>query len=157
MFYYYGIAKFWNVTFFIGSVLLVLGWITTSEIAVKNSKTQHTISLLTEYLFSSVHGEDIDLINDVIGSQNFSTSHQQFDEATKLTTAINRELNFLEFVAAAYETKDIDRKLFKRYMKSTLSHRCDKYSDYINFWKARQPTIWEHLLRLNDKWSSETE
>ncbi len=41
----------WHAAPFLGSLLITIGWIVTSETAIRNSRKQHTISMITSHLF----------------------------------------------------------------------------------------------------------
>lgn len=90
-------GKVWNAAPFLGSLLITIGWIVTSEVAIGNSRRQHTITLITQHAFDVTRAANRDIIKLTLPSyqSKLMASMADFvDETLPLLKAIDLELNF---------------------------------------------------------------
>lgn len=145
----------WHMSIFAGSVLLTIGWIVSTEVTINSARKRHTIDLITYYIFNPQRTDDrtlikrylprhVDELNNTIVDFN--------DETHELTTAVDRELNFFEFLAIGINRGDLDDDLAKRCLKSIFCNFHDQVEHYIEHWRNQDNTTWEHLGPLCKKW-----
>lgn len=143
---------------FLGSLLLTLGWVVSNEISLYNARKQHTIKLLTDYMFTSTRIEDRKLIKAKLSSYKNKLTPEVVEftsEADEFLQAVDRELNFFEFLAIGLDTGDLDPDVAK---KSLLHLFCAFYEQteaYVDYWHEEAPGTWIYLRRMYPKWRVE--
>ena len=68
--------------------------------------------------------------------------------------AIDREINFFEFVAVGLETGDLDPNITERSIKSLAVNFYIQVEDYIGHWQSKDESTWEHFKNLSIRWNS---
>lgn len=138
------------------TLFIVLGWITTSEVAFENSKRQHTISLITQY----INKESLDrryAINEALektgGILILNEELKSFDEDKNPTLRkIDAELNFYEFLAIGIKQEDIDEDLASKCLRSIFDKLYRQAFHYIDFWhKKSNFHTWCYLIEMHDR------
>ena len=155
-----GEASGWHPTLFVGSALLVTGWIVTNETTNRNHRRQHTITLISDYMVDAVRLKDRIVIKRHLPRQTYSLREAIVDfdeEGSALLQAVDRELNFFEFVAIGLETDDLDRGIVDRALRGNGIAYYRQMEAYIDHWRERDKTTWEHFARLYERWASEVE
>jgi hypothetical protein len=145
----------WQITVLLGSSLIVLGWIFTNEMAIHNSRKQHTINLITQLVTSSQRVRDMRTIRRSLPNRTklTPTVFNYTDEAHPLAQAIDRELNFLEFIAIGINSGDLEDRMAKRMLAGMMIFFVTQVRDYIDFWRARDSETWEDACGLVDRWN----
>jgi hypothetical protein len=138
-----------------GSLIVASGWIITNEISIANSRKQHTVNLMTAYFTNAQMVEDRNTIRDILPSYNNKMTPEvgDFTADNQLIRAINRELNFLEFLAAALERRDLDETLFKDCLGQIVINVYRQMEAYINYWRDENSQWWSYLAALYKRWT----
>ena len=147
--------ELWRASIFIGTIFVTIGWIVTNEISLINSRKQHTINLITDYMINTQRIYDKRMIRRYLPAYTtkLTAGIVSFDdEAHELCEAVDRELNFFEFIAIGLETGDLDLDISTRSIKTLMCSFCRQTEDYINHWQDKEPTTWEHMVALWKKW-----
>jgi hypothetical protein len=134
----------------------MIGWIVTNEVSILNSRRQHTINIVIEFMHNPQRVKDKEVIREFLPNSSAKLTPQiaPFDQdAHRFIAAIDRELNFFEFIAAGIATGDLDPNLTRRCLRSIILNLVAQTKDYIDFWQARSPSTWEHLMRYADRLS----
>ncbi|HKX09042.1 MAG TPA: DUF4760 domain-containing protein [Stellaceae bacterium] len=145
----------WQITVLLGSSLIVLGWIFTNEMAIYNSRKQHTISLITQLVTSGQRVRDMKTIRKSLPRRApvTQTAFDYTDEAHPLAQAIDRELNFLEFIAIGVNSGDLEETMTKKMLSGVVIFFVGQVRDYIDFWRRRDRETWQELCALYDRWN----
>jgi hypothetical protein len=144
----------WQITILLGSSLIVMGWVFTNEMAIQNSRKQHTISLITQLVTSSQRVRDMKTIRKSLPNRA-AVSPAVFnytDEAHHLAQAIDRELNFFEFIAIGINSGDLEEKMARRMLRGMVTFFVGQVRDYIDFWRRRDSETWEDVCALYERW-----
>ena len=148
-------GKVWNAAPFLGSLLITIGWIVTSEVAIGNSRRQHTITLITQHAFDVTRAANRDIIKLTLPSyqSKLMASMADFaDETLPLLKAIDLELNFYEFLAVGVVRGDLDEQLIRRSLQSQFMNFYLQAEDYIIFWQSRNKATWSELSAMYTRW-----
>src|SRR5579872_2799156 len=135
----------WHIAPFYGSVLLTVGWVVSAELNVKNSKRQHTINLITQHTSDRQRIENRDVILKYLPSykDKFTQDIVSFgNETHELTKAIDLELNFYEFLAAAVLRDDVDEDLLIETLRTKFLKFFEQNQDYIAHLQRDGSTTW---------------
>jgi DNA phosphorothioation-dependent restriction protein DptG len=146
----------WHIAPFYGSVLLTVGWVVSAELNVKNSKRQHTIVLITQHTSDRQRIENRDVILKYLPSykDKFTEDLVSFgNETHELTKAIDLELNFYEFLAAAVLRDDVDEDLLVETLRTKFLKFFEQNQDYIAHWQKDGGTTWIHITDMYRRWS----
>ena len=147
----------WHAAPFFGSVLITIGWIVTSEINIKNSRRQHTITLITQHAFDPKRAENRDTIRKYLPT--FETpllsSMVDFDsEANELLKAIDLELNFYEFLAVGAHRGELDEQLIRECLHTQFCKFYEQTQYYVSHWQQKgSSSTWSHLSKMYLRWS----
>lgn len=146
----------WQLTTFLGSIIIALGWVVTNEISLNNSRKQHTISLLTNLMNNERRIQDKAVINAILppyGSP-ITASMADYEKSTDpFIQAIDRELNFYEFIAVGLDSGDLDPIISKRFLEVLVPNFVEQMTDYIEFWQKKDARIWKYVIELSKAWS----
>lgn len=148
---------FWKFAgLFLGPTLVAVGWVVTNEVNTRNSRKQHTLTLLMQYFTNTQRISDKEKINkDLPYPMKLSTAKVNFDSRGEpLIEAIVRELNYLDFLASAVLHREIDERLFRRVFVTILPHYAEQLGDYIDYWRGQNPVFWEDFIALRDRWAA---
>ena len=151
-------ANLLGVAPFLGSLLLTVGWIVSNEISLSNARKQHTIKLMTDYMFTATRIEDRKTIKGKLSSykQKLTPGVVSFtSEADDFLQAVDRELNFFEFLAIGLDTGDLDPDVAKRSLLHLLCTFYEQTEEYLDFWHGEAPGTWIYLRRLYPGWKKE--
>ena len=141
---------------FIGSLLVAVGWIVTSEVNIGNSRRQHTITLITQHAFDAQRAANRDIIKQSLPS--FRTRLQPGptidfdDENATLLKAIDLELNFYEFLAVGVASGNLDERLIRESLGSQFKAFYIQVEAYIAHWRAKNDKTWRELSRMYTRW-----
>ena len=149
--------KEWQITVFLGSNLIVLGWIFTNEIALSNSRKQHTITLITNFVTNGQRILDKQKIREFLprGTRVSRTILNYDDENAALAQAIDRELNFFEFIAIGIMSGDLEERMAKRMLSGVLLGFIEQVRDYIDYWRGFDSETWADVCALCERWRRE--
>lgn len=137
-----------------GSLIVAAGWIITNEVAINNSRKQHTVNLITAYFTNAQLVEDRKTIQKTFPSySNKFTKDFDFEGREDLHKAVNRELNYYEFLAAALYRRDLDETLLKDCLGQMVINIYEQMEDYINFWRRQNIYWWSYLAQLHSRWT----
>jgi hypothetical protein len=148
-------GEMWRLGVFFGSILVTIGWIVTNEFSIRNSRKQHTITLITTYFTNAQRIEDKKVIHKYLPTYRSKLTAEivRFDaESHELLVAIDRELNFFEFLAIGVNRNDLDEALLRDCMENILCNSYEQAQLYIAHWRGIDPTTWERLAALYAKW-----
>lgn len=149
-------GRYAQVMSFAGAMLVAAGWMVTNEVAIRNSRRQHTITLISDYMIRRERLEDKRTIRRYVPKSNISVStvggFSYADETHELAIAIDRELNFFEFVAVGLENGDLDPKISYETIRGILCPFIKQVRPYIDHWQTLDSEIWEHATALADRW-----
>ena len=155
----------WHVGPFLGSILVTVGWVVTSETAIRNSKRQHTIALITNHIGDPARAANRKIIqatlitNDtrltppMLTASAPAGTHPFDNTADPLLVAIDSELNFYEFAAAGIVSDDIDETLLRNCLRGQFCTFYAQTDDYIRHWRAKRAQTWEYIAAMNVRWS----
>lgn len=149
------VGQIWHEATFFGSVLVTLGWIFTSEVAIGNSRRQHTISLFTGHVFDRQRISDRDTIKEYLPTYKSKLTAEIVDfdnEQSPLLKAIDLELNFYEFMAVGCWRGDLDEGMLKQSLRSQFCSFFVQTEDYIRHWQRKNPSTWCELSRMYERW-----
>lgn len=141
---------------FIGPALLTIGWMVSCEIAIRNSRRQHTISVLLQHAFDKHRQENREKIRKLVPnskSKLTASGGPDFDdEKDPSLFAIDLELNFWDFIAIGIFQGDLDEAMLRRALRSQLRTAFYQYEDYIDHWRKDNDKIWIDLVKLHKRW-----
>ena len=148
-------GEIWHAAPFLGSMLIAIGWIVTSEANIRSSKRQNTIMLITQHLLDNNRTKNRTTIRKTLPTYetNFTPQMVSFDdEDHELIKALDIELNFYEFIAAAARRDDLDEKLLKVCLRGMFTHFHKQCSDYIKHWQTKNSDTWSQMDWMRRKW-----
>ncbi len=151
-----GNPNHWLITTFLGPIIVALGWIVTNEISLNNSRKQHTIKLVTDLMNNERHIQDRKIINEKLPpyGRPITPDMVDYENATdELIPAIDRELNFYEFIAVGLDAGDLDPVIAERFLVVAVPTFVTQMHGYIRHWQAKDERIWKYLIDLANKWS----
>ncbi|HEY1722571.1 MAG TPA: DUF4760 domain-containing protein [Magnetospirillaceae bacterium] len=140
---------------FSGAMLVATGWIVTNEVSIRNLRKQHTITLISDFLIRKERIEDKKLIKTKLPKLALITSIAGLDygdDNNDLLQAIDRELNFYEFIAVGLKNGDLDGRISYDIVRGLLVGFITQVHPYIDYWRVKDPETWEHAVQLADKW-----
>jgi hypothetical protein len=143
---------------FFGSMLVTAGWIVSNEIAILNSRRQHTIAVLSAYYTNPERRKDVDVIKKKLPyPRKLTASVADFhDSDSEFNKAIDRTLGLHEFIAAAIEQRDIDERLARETISGSFVGFYLQCADYIHYWRFEAPEAdretWINICRVYNKW-----
>ncbi len=147
----------WQVTTFPGAVLVATGWIVTNELALRNSRRQHTINLVTTLMTNERRIQDKEKIRSKLprGKHLNRTILDYDNENDLLAQAIDRELNFYEFLAIGIFNADLDERMAKRMLRGLVVGFVEQVEDYILYWQSKDRETWADVYALHKKWQQD--
>ena len=148
-------GQMWHAAPFLGSILIAVGWVVTSEVNIKSSQRQHTIVLITQHLLDPNRALNRATIKTVLPTHDtkFTPQMVPFDNEThEVIKALDVELNFYEFIAAGARRYDLDEKLLKQCLRGMFCNFHEQCKDYIAYWRNKSPTIWCEITWLRRRW-----
>jgi hypothetical protein len=141
---------------FIGSILVSIGWVVTSEVNIGNSRRQHTITLITQHVFDAQRAANRDIIKKTLPSfesKLLPTLPIDFDDETSpLLKAIDLELNFYEFLAVGVASGNLDESLMRQSLGSQFIAFYVQVEAYIAHWRAKNTKTWRELSLMYTRW-----
>lgn len=141
----------------LGPVFVTVGWMLTNEIAIGNSRRQHTISLIVQHAFDPKRLENRGVIKSRLVTYKTRLDNSicpDFgDERDELLVAIDIELNFYEFLAIGIRNGDLDHNMTRRALRSQFLAFHEQCAEYIAFWQKRHPSTWCELSLLYKRWA----
>jgi Domain of unknown function (DUF4760) len=148
-------GKLWNAAPFLGSILVTIGWIVTTEANIGNSRRQHTITLITQHAFDPTRAANRDIIKQTLPTYRTkltATMADFTDETLPLLKAIDLELNFYEFLALGMTSGDLDERLIHRSLRGQFVNFYQQMEAYIDFWRAKDRRTWIGLATMYTRW-----
>jgi len=146
----------WHAATFFGSILITVGWVVTSETAIRNAKRQHTISLITSHMSDPTRISNRKVIKKALPTYDTKLTLDKAgsfdDETLPLLEAIDMELNFYEFAAAGIQSDDIDEALLRECLRGQFCNLYRQNEDYINHWRSKRSLTWQHLSAMYQRW-----
>jgi hypothetical protein len=144
------------VATFLGALLAAAGWVISNEVSTLNSRKQHTIKFITDYLTNSQRISDKQVIDTKIPypTKLTPTLVGYTNSADPFIQALDRELNFFEFMTIAILRGDMSEALARRMMADFLIAYYEQCDDYITYWQARKANTWAGLTALYRKWEA---
>ncbi len=140
-----------------GYILITIGWIVTSEVNIGNSRRQHTITLITQHAFEpqrAAHRDIIKLTLPTYRSRLHAAPGLDFDdELSPLLKAIDRELNFYEFLAVGAASGNLDERLLKESLGGQFKAFYAQVEEYVVHWRKKNDATWRELSRMYARWS----
>jgi uncharacterized membrane protein YuzA (DUF378 family) len=150
-------GQVWHAATFLGSILLTIGWIVTSETTIRNARRQHTITLITQHAFDPKRAENRDVIKKYLPTYQTRLTRDLVDfsdEKHELLKAIDLELNFYEFLAIGAHRDDVDDAFLRESLYGQFSNFYRQNTDYIRHWQGiGSGSTWSHLSRMYVRWS----
>jgi hypothetical protein len=147
--------EFWKFAgLFLGPTLVAIGWIVTNEVNIRNSRKQHTVTLINQYFTNAQRVADKDVVNKTLPFPNvLEAKGNDFNDTSEcLLRAVARELNYFDFLASGVLNREIDEELLRRVFCIVIRHYCMQLRPYIDHWRGKDPTYWKDLLALNERW-----
>jgi hypothetical protein len=152
-----GTSDFWRTAaLFFGPTLVAIGWVVTNEVTTLNSRKQHTITLINQYFTNAQRIEDKRKIAQrLAGRLIIDPTVYDFDDHTHpFLTTVQRELNYLDFLASSILRREVDEGLLKRVLRDILLRHHDQLLPYIKHCQCRSPDTWADFSKLYDRWTS---
>lgn len=150
--------KAWPAPFatLLASLLVATGWVITNEVSIRNSRKQHTINLITQYFTSAQRIADKKQINECLPyPQNIGADEFDFEDSqSPFLAAVDRELNYFEFLAAGIYRRDIDEGLLRDCMQDILCGYYRQMEAYIRHWRRKNAHTRERFADLHHTWSA---
>lgn len=150
------VGELWRASTFIGTLFLTAGWIVTNEVSIHNSRKQHTIAMVTDYLTNPQLVRDQATIHQFLPSAatKFTPAIADFKAQNHpLCVAIDRRLNFFEFLALGLFLDDLDEQIASEAFRGVVLSFYRQMEDYIEYWQGDDEETWEHLRWLYRRWS----
>jgi hypothetical protein len=149
------LTDFWKFAgLFLGPTLVAVGWIVTNEINIRNSRKQHTVTLIMQYFTNAQRVVDKDAVNSALPFPKvIEVTDKGFDDTSDpFLRSVARELNYLDFLASGVLNREIDEPLLRRVFGTFIRHYCVQLRPYIDHWRSKDPSYWEDLLALDQRW-----
>ena len=149
------LVEFWKFFgLFLGPTLVAVGWVVTNEVNIRNSRKQHTVTLIMQYFTNAHRIADKDTVNKSLPyPMVLEASSKNFDDTSDdLLRSVARELNYFDFLAAGVLNREIDEQLLRRVFGTIIRHYCIQLRPYIDHWRKKDETYWEDLLALEQQW-----
>jgi hypothetical protein len=147
--------EFWKFAgLFLGPTLVAIGWIVTNEVNIRNSRKQHTVTLINQYFTNAQRVADKDVINKALPFPKvLDGKGSDFDDTSEsLLRSVARELNYFDFLASGVLNREIDEDLLRRVFCIVIRHYCLQFRPYIDHWREKDASYWKDLLALNERW-----
>ena len=77
------------------------------------------------------------------------------DTRSSLIAAIDRELNYFEFLAAGIHRQDVDERLLQDCMQDIVCAFYRQMEPYIAYWRSKNRNTWLFLTLLHSRWSEQ--
>lgn len=148
--------ELWRASIFAGTVFVTIGWVVTNEVSLHNSRKQHTIDMMVNYMTNSQFTKDRIVWNKYLPgiTDKLTRKIVDFDqEGHELCLVVDRRLNYFEFLAIGLATGDLDKNIAKRSFRSLVCALYEQCEEYVAHWQGRVPDAWVHLTALYDEWS----
>ncbi len=148
-------GAYWHIAALIGSIIIAAGWIVTSENTVKNNARQHTITVILDYDRNVQHDKNWDVIiryvpgaNDILGAPEevgLTPDHE-------LYRAVDRELDFLEFIALGVLNEVLDNPMTKSAFQVDFQILYKTAKPYMDWVRQDDSEVWEAFYKLAVLW-----
>jgi hypothetical protein len=150
-------GRLWHLGPFLGSCLITIGWIVTSEVNIRNSRKQHTIGMINQHRFGAIREKNLSAILKKLPSQSSRLTIDLIDfdiENDEFLMALDAELNFYDFAAAAVERNDVDEALLQACLQNQLLNLYDQTELYILHWRKKNSSTWCYMAAMRDRWKN---
>jgi hypothetical protein len=146
--------EFWKYTgLFLGPMLVTFGWVFTNEVNIRNSRRQHTITLIMQYFTNTQRIDDKEEIYREVPSDKTIDQIVQFaDLSQDLLRTVTRELNYFEFLASAILSREIDGKLMHRVFQDIVIRHGKTLGPFIKHCRTDSASTWADFVELYEQW-----
>ena len=155
--------ELWRISTFLGTIFVTVGWIVSNEVSLHNSRKQHTINIITKYIESNQNSAEREIWHRYLPNIYSKLNRLKVDfanECNDFLVILDRKLNYFEFIAIGLETGDLDEEIARRSLRDLFCNLYAQTEDYIQYWQDRTASgeraseTWDHLTRLNARWST---
>lgn len=139
------------------SCVAFLGVVFTAALTLRNTVRQHTVTTLLQSRLSATYMKYAD---------DLSTHYIKHDKACKEnpanrvdvldgidTLALRYILNYFEFIAVGIKRGDLDEDMLYDSLRGILAMNVKKSHGWIKMLQIETPTVYEHVLWLNWRWT----
>ncbi|HZV76378.1 MAG TPA: DUF4760 domain-containing protein [Candidatus Babeliales bacterium] len=152
-------GNYWHLAPIIGSVLVALGWIVTTQTMMKTNMRQHTITVMLHYDTANVSQRHRKLIIEYLPSlESLVVPGDRIptydDEGSPFYEALDYELNYFDFMASGVFKQVLDEQLLRDSFNSKFLYfyRCARpYIDHVQNTYGNE-RIWGNFCSLCEKW-----
>ena len=140
---------------FAGAMFVTFGWIVTNEIAIRNAQKQHSINFMIAYMNGVQRISDKKTIQELLPHHTDIINQSIInyaDESNEVLRAVDRTLNFFEFLSVGIFSGDINERMAHQSFEALVRYTYAQFEDYILYWQKRDPVYWEHFSRLQEQW-----
>jgi hypothetical protein len=148
------LAEFWKFAgLFLGPTLVAIGWIVTNEVNIRNSRKQHTITLIMQYFTNAQRIDDKEDIYRQLPSDKTIDQIVLFDNLSQdLLRTVTRELNYFEFLASAILRREIDENLMHRVFQDIVIRHGKTLGPFIKHCRKDSASTWADFVELYEQW-----
>jgi len=134
------------------AILATIGWYVTSRYTQVISRRQHSFQVYDSYRNNKDFHTHRKRAHELVEAGDIPSCKDASRKAD--IESIDWLLNHYEFICGAILTGDLDERIFKRWEFSRIKNISTKFRDYIdeNREKDDQPTLWESLDFMADRW-----
>jgi hypothetical protein len=156
---YFPNSAYWHVGPFLGSVLVALGWMVTSENTIKNSQKQQTTNLTLHYDSNAISQGHRKTINQYIPQPeklipNGAKIPPYTDSNHELYVAVDYELNTYEFIALGVRREVLDADMIRESFESKFKAFYSQTAAYIGHTQEQYGSdTWNQFVWLCNEWN----
>jgi hypothetical protein len=111
--------------------------------------------MINQHRFGPTRDNNLRIIQKYLPSYTtiFTRSIVDFnDEKHELLHALDAELNFYDFAAAAVEKDDVDEALLQECLHNQLLNLFEQAGDYIAYWNGLNALTWCRAIEMRKRW-----
>jgi hypothetical protein len=152
---------YWHLAPLIGSIIVAIGWIVTTQTMIKTNMRQHTITVMLHYdsayanqKLGEVIIEHLPTPDDLVVPGDKIPPYGT--ETDKFYRALDFELNRFDFMATGINSGVFDEGLIRRTLNSKFLYyyRCARpYIDYVQG-TYKNKRIWGAFCAICEKWKA---
>jgi hypothetical protein len=151
-------GNYWHLAALIGSFLVTIGWIVSSENTVRNAQSQHSVKIVLHYNDDKL-GQDHRatilqyLPNDDMVLRPGGSIPPYDSEQNPLYIAVDYELNAFEFISVATLKEVLDEDLIKESFRQQFLFFYKMTKPYIEHTQGKYgKSVWRYFCKLCNKW-----
>lgn len=147
----------------IGSLIVAIGWIVSSENTVRNAQRQHTITVMLKFEYDAEAQKRHETFRKYLPDPQMRVQPgdaiRDFNDpqAHELLAAVRADLNFMEFIAVGVQCEALDRRMVKKSLRLSFLFTSWRYRPYMDHQqRTRDADIWKAYRTLAEEWGAKT-